>query len=278
VGGATALASTGEDDEVPVDIFAEPGTEPMPDIVRTSQGPRSVQELIEFWESKATATPTAATPAAAAAGPAAAFTAVFDAESSSEAGPDAESALTESETAGGSESLTAVDAAALLASLPRAMTVAPPRISVSPERTGDVIDGDGPPIPASAYPALQPGRLGAMSAGSAAEGQTGSNDDAFAALAHSVLGPQTPRTGAPPPLPVPPGGPFTMPDSSMSTASRNGGGVTQQQQQPQPFAEFAEGTQAERMDALVDRVIERIEERVVDELERRGRRHSRGVF
>ena len=66
------------------------------------------------------------------------------------------------------------------------------------------------------------------------------------------------------------------PDSTTPTTRRGADRVGQQQ--PQPFAEFAQGTQAERLDALVDRVIERIEERVVDELERRGRRHNRGVF
>lgn len=32
------------------------------------------------------------------------------------------------------------------------------------------------------------------------------------------------------------------------------------------------------LDEIVDRVVERIEQRVVDELERRGRRHTPGVF
>jgi len=44
------------------------------------------------------------------------------------------------------------------------------------------------------------------------------------------------------------------------------------------FPELTQGSQAERLEALVDRVVERIEQRVIDELERRGRRHSRGVF
>jgi hypothetical protein len=33
-----------------------------------------------------------------------------------------------------------------------------------------------------------------------------------------------------------------------------------------------------QFEVLVDRVVERIEQRVIDELERRGRRHTRGVF
>jgi hypothetical protein len=44
------------------------------------------------------------------------------------------------------------------------------------------------------------------------------------------------------------------------------------------FPELVQGSQSDRLEALVDRVVERIEQRVVDELERRGRRHSRGVF
>ena len=44
------------------------------------------------------------------------------------------------------------------------------------------------------------------------------------------------------------------------------------------FPELTQGSQSERLEALVDRVVERIEQRVIDELERRGRRHSRGVF
>jgi hypothetical protein len=38
------------------------------------------------------------------------------------------------------------------------------------------------------------------------------------------------------------------------------------------------GLGADRIDALVDLVVDRIEQRVIDELERRGRRHERGVF
>jgi hypothetical protein len=38
------------------------------------------------------------------------------------------------------------------------------------------------------------------------------------------------------------------------------------------------GNAARQLDLLVDLVVERIEQRVVDELERRGRRHSPGGF
>jgi hypothetical protein len=71
--------------------------------------------------------------------------------------------------------------------------------------------------------------------------------------------------------------PETTP-SSMVRHSRRDAAPAPQSDVQQPFSEFGEGTVAERLDALVDRVVERIESRVVDELERRGRRHSRGVF
>jgi hypothetical protein len=168
------------------------------------------------------------------------------------------------------------DAANELARLPRALTVAPPRISVSPDRaTGAVIDGDGPPMSASAFKSLRD-RLKSGSAGRQAGGDT-----AFAAAAAAWLGEQPPSIGISPPPSVT-GGLLAMPDneSRPGTMERRTRHVAapRQQEVRQPFAEFGEGTVSERLDALVDRVVERIEERVVDELERRGRRHSRGVF
>ncbi|HEY2044569.1 MAG TPA: hypothetical protein VGH11_17970 [Jatrophihabitans sp.] len=41
---------------------------------------------------------------------------------------------------------------------------------------------------------------------------------------------------------------------------------------------LAQGSKAADLDELVDRVVARIEQRVVDELERRGRRHNPGAF
>jgi hypothetical protein len=38
------------------------------------------------------------------------------------------------------------------------------------------------------------------------------------------------------------------------------------------------GLPSHEMERLVDKVVEKIEQRVIDELERRGRRHNPGVF
>jgi hypothetical protein len=45
-----------------------------------------------------------------------------------------------------------------------------------------------------------------------------------------------------------------------------------------PFGDVSAPHDDRRLDELVDRVVERIEQRVVDELERRGRRHTPGAF
>jgi hypothetical protein len=45
-----------------------------------------------------------------------------------------------------------------------------------------------------------------------------------------------------------------------------------------PAATDGSGAAGDAMEALVDAVVERIEARVVDELERRGRRQDWGVF
>jgi hypothetical protein len=73
-----------------------------------------------------------------------------------------------------------------------------------------------------------------------------------------------------------------LPDDAGRAAPAAGsaaGGVTHS-----PLAPVAGGTEVSdaavdrRLDALVDLVVERIEQRVVDELERRGQRHNPGVF
>lgn len=45
-----------------------------------------------------------------------------------------------------------------------------------------------------------------------------------------------------------------------------------------PFGDVSVPHDDRKLDELVDRVVERIEQRVVDELERRGRRHTPGAF
>lgn len=57
-----------------------------------------------------------------------------------------------------------------------------------------------------------------------------------------------------------------VPDNPLSTATDGG---------PAVF-EFLEDPK--NLDQLVDKVVGRIERRVIDELERRGRRHRPGVF
>jgi hypothetical protein len=167
----------------------------------------------------------------------------------------------------------AARAAGPLANLPRALTVAPPRISVQPDQPTAVAPETVAPtasaVPAATRPASTP--AASMSP----------KDAAFAAMASQILGPQTTTAGPRPALPAPIGGPPVSPQTTTGAVTRRRRGDTAAppaQAQQAAFPELSHGTQAERLDALVDRVVERIEQRVIDELERRGRRHSRGVF
>jgi hypothetical protein len=229
----------------------------VPDIVRQNSSPprMSVRDLVAFYERGA--------------------------EPADAASPFAPMATTTTAAAGAPTGTAATGTAAtrtaagagLLANLPRALTVAPPRISVQPDQPTlgqpEAIAPTASPVPSATRPASTP------AAGTAAA------DAAFSALATKIVGPPKPP-GARPALPTPTGGPLVSPQQSTTPRvirRRRGDNVPQPAEAPQAaFPELNQGTQTERLDALVDRVVERIEQRVIDELERRGRRHSRGVF
>jgi hypothetical protein len=78
-------------------------------------------------------------------------------------------------------------------------------------------------------------------------------------------------------------GGLDMPDQLPTRMSVVGPGFqpfrgTGDEDENNPFADVSVLHDDRRLDELVDRVVERIEQRVVDELERRGRRHTPGAF
>jgi hypothetical protein len=150
----------------------------------------------------------------------------------------------------------------------RRMTVAPPRISVAPSQPPP------PPVPAvarTASGAQQPTAPAAPRRPSNTASGTGSS--LVESTAHLFATPDAPLVRRA----VQPGG------SSMSslTPSPMSGSPTIRRQygQSSDGGEMSDQTlSAAATDSLVDKVVERIERRVIEELERRGRSHGRGGF
>ena len=152
-----------------------------------------------------------------------------------------------------------------LSQLPRALVVAPPRVSVRSDSQ------DRPITPAAA--AVRTPRPASTTAGRSEE------DTKFLATASAML--DLPANGGRSSTEILAalGGVLMQPDSNAVEVYRRGeDGVVRRDSaatttKPDPRAAWPD-----RLDALVDVIVERIEEKVVDELERRGRRHERGVF
>jgi Meckel syndrome type 1 protein len=172
----------------------------------------------------------------------------------------------------------------LVAPLPRALTVAPPRISVRPGETSQVRPG----VISRVLPTASASSASASSASRAAlAGMSGlgRDDAAFLAAASELLG--LPPGGTESPSMPGLGGINVGPETPRATVVRR---APSEQLETRPAvaqvdvhppgraAALARASQPERLEALVDLVVERIEQRVIDELERRGRRHSRAVF
>jgi len=154
----------------------------------------------------------------------------------------------------------------------RRMTVAPPRISVAPSQPPP------PPVPAVARPASgsqQPAAAAAQRRPSNRPSNTASSTGGslVESTAHLFATPDAPLVRRA----VQPGG------SSMSslTPSPMSGSPTIRRQYGQSSdggTMSDETLSAAATDSLVDKVVERIERRVIEELERRGRSHGRGGF
>jgi hypothetical protein len=154
-----------------------------------------------------------------------------------------------------------------LAGLPRAMTVAPPRVSIRP-----------PEAVSSPAPQAKP------ASSAKASGSGAALDREFLAAATALLGlPPDGRQSSD--ARSAPGGIVPSPDTPRASfVRRRSGELDPRSAESHDVrgrdrrAESTAPIPADRIEALVDLVVERIEQRVVDELERRGRRHSRGVF
>jgi hypothetical protein len=154
-----------------------------------------------------------------------------------------------------------------LAGLPRAMTVAPPRVSIRP-----------PEAVSSPAPQAKP------ASSAKASGSGAALDREFLAAATALLGlPPDGRQSSD--ARSAPGGIVPSPDTPRASFVRRRSGEldpraaeSHEVRGRDRRAESTAPIPADRIEALVDLVVERIEQRVVDELERRGRRHSRGVF
>jgi hypothetical protein len=153
----------------------------------------------------------------------------------------------------------------------RRMTVAPPRISVAPSQP------PAPPVPAvgrpdsSAQPSSSPSAAAAQRRSSNTASGTGGS--LVESTAHLFATPDAPLVRRA----VQPGGP-SMSSLSPSPASSNPPIRRLYGQSSDSGTMSDETLSAAATDSLVDKVVERIERRVIEELERRGRSYGRGGF